>query len=935
MASATIPRWLRCGMLAIILLAPPALRAQLGAHAPRAGLPAAPERVAAAPALQDLRVLALRIAFLPDENRSTTGDGGFLMSLDALAVSPVPCDGFLVDPPPHDALYFADQLLAVANYFDQTTAGQVTLDLTGSLIYPAGDPISIGPMAVYRPLDDDPDSSDILLVGLLEEALAAAENGGLSPEDYDLVILFHAGIGQDFNYDFIDPTPLDIPSTYFDPDMLRRVTGSVGLQLPSGAIFSRPAILLPESQNHIYYGIAADLFPGLVSFCNVQTGLTGTLALLIGYALGFPPLFNTAEGTTGVGVFGLMDLGSGNGLGVIPAPPSAWLRSYLLGEMALELSGPASLAARHLPQGSIGRVTLSSSEYLLIENRLNWLLPGVDMDSLRFRNIFTNAGGDLELPGYFDMLVDSAWVTVSSRGVITAVPNYDLGLPGSGLLIWHIDEERYNAGMSGINNDPLRRAVRVVEADGAVDIGWPTSTIFTDPGSGWRWDLWYAGNPVWLEANPRVSTGPGEFLSLAAGTHPALKLSSGGATGLALSGIGPAGNSHSFSVEVDADITRLPAGSRLLGFNGSDWIVSRNDSLWLGEQFLALQISETLLVLSEHDADSGPISDAFWVVEMQSSGYVARRFLADGSLDVALSDTVRLYTLRGFPAARFSARILTLGVVGNGNTPDTAFIEYIDWRSWSISWNGLARGDLDGDGTEDAITVRPPPLEVIGSDYLLVGTGDGGILLDGFPVYGHFTGAALMANLTGDVRPELVVVESGDLVILSPEGVEELRLGLHAKPTEILLMHVADGRVGLGNGDRIHWFTLKPEEQNAQWVTLQGRHSRYPASLGDGQVKVAQPDILDLSRVYNYPNPVTGERTTIRFYTGAASRASIRIYTVDGLRVAGEEISGLIADGYNEWIWDVGDNPGGLYYGVVEVHGSTTVSALIRIAVIR
>ena len=41
--------------------------------------------------------------------------------------------------------------------------------------------------------------------------------------------------------------------------------------------------------------------------------------------------------------------------------------------------------------------------------------------------------------------------------VITkVVDNYDRGLPGDGILIWHINEENYNANSSdfvGINND--------------------------------------------------------------------------------------------------------------------------------------------------------------------------------------------------------------------------------------------------------------------------------------------------------------------------------------------------------------------------------------------------------------------------------------------------------------------------------------------------
>ena len=55
--------------------------------------------------------------------------------------------------------------------------------------------------------------------------------------------------------------------------------------------------------------------------------MTGLFSLLVGYALEFPVLYNTENGRAGVGVFGLMDYGSNNGRGVIPAPPTPWTRS--------------------------------------------------------------------------------------------------------------------------------------------------------------------------------------------------------------------------------------------------------------------------------------------------------------------------------------------------------------------------------------------------------------------------------------------------------------------------------------------------------------------------------------------------------------------------------------------------------------------------------
>ena len=35
-----------------------------------------------------------------------------------------------------------------------------------------------------------------------------------------MIVIFHAGIGQDFSLPFLDPTPEDIPSTYIDNNMV-------------------------------------------------------------------------------------------------------------------------------------------------------------------------------------------------------------------------------------------------------------------------------------------------------------------------------------------------------------------------------------------------------------------------------------------------------------------------------------------------------------------------------------------------------------------------------------------------------------------------------------------------------------------------------------------------------------------------------------------
>ena len=55
--------------------------------------------------------------------------------------------------------------------------------------------------------------------------------------------------------------------------------------------------------------------------------------------------------------------------------------------------------------------------------------------------------------------------------VITSVKNYDYGLPGSGVLIWHIDEPEQNQYITGVNNDLMNKSISIEEGDGINHIG--------------------------------------------------------------------------------------------------------------------------------------------------------------------------------------------------------------------------------------------------------------------------------------------------------------------------------------------------------------------------------------------------------------------------------------------------------------------------------
>jgi hypothetical protein len=124
----------------------------------------------------------------------------------------------------------------------------------------------------------------------------------------------------------------------------------------------------------------------------------------------------------------------------------------------------------------VRRVTLSSDEFLLLENR--WLAPAdtveLDQDSL------THVILGPKRPDRYE---------------------YDALLPGSGVLVWHVDDSviPYSTSLRvnpdyGFNTDPDRYGVSVLEADGLADLG--------DPGSpylfGAPFDPWFASNNAML-----------------------------------------------------------------------------------------------------------------------------------------------------------------------------------------------------------------------------------------------------------------------------------------------------------------------------------------------------------------------------------------------------------------------------------------------------
>ena len=417
-----------------------------------------------------IRLCAIRVEFQEDDLTGTTGNGTFGTGFP---------DSLLIDPLPHDRQYFMDHLLFLDHYFSTASNGQ--LDFQRTDVYPPGD------NAVYRlayPMWHYNFNSDTALlnqrlVELFVQSVTLAD-ADVEFSQYDAVIVFHAGVGKDFNVG-IDNTPFDIPSAYISENDLNRFGG----QLPPGVT---RGLLLPEAQNQ----------PETLEL-GVELSLNGVLIKLFGNWLGMPDLFNTETGASGIGRWGMMDQGSGNVNALVPALPDAWSRLFMRWSEVHTIypAGNADTVrlARVGMEGEtqIAKVLVSADEYYLLENR------NADADSIGHVSLFDRDGREMQIDRNGDIAVEQGFK------VAVRASHYDFGIPGSGILIWHINEkviaEKYESNR--VNADAENRGVDLVECDGSQDIGREYGFATSGSGTelGIQEDCWYRDNRAYREAN--------------------------------------------------------------------------------------------------------------------------------------------------------------------------------------------------------------------------------------------------------------------------------------------------------------------------------------------------------------------------------------------------------------------------------------------------
>ncbi len=831
-----------------------------------------------------------------EDDLNTTGNGHFLME-NVIDVDDR-CNGFIVDRPPHNKDYFYSQLLSVSNYFDNVSNGQQKFETLTVLdkIYELQNP-----MAHYSQNDSSLTNAFKETLILAKDDIISLQSNDVIDTDNTLLVVFHAGVGQDFAVPFLDPTPYDLSSAYIDPLMLDGwdSISELGFTVNHG-------IILPETQNHIFYDVIEDLFFNETDYCDYQIGLTGIFSLLVGYAIGLPPMYNTETGEAGVGVFGLMDYGSNNGRGVIPSPPTAWSKIYMGWEdpIVIENQSYEQQYDFSIDNSQIYKLIISENEYFLIENRNNWIQYKADMDSLRIKNKLDDNTLGYWFDTFFNETLDYQKNIDPITNVLLEVDNYNYGIPGSGILIWHINEKNIN-DYTSLNNDPNNRVVHLEEADGAIDIGFTTTALFADPTKGWRWDFWFNDNPAFFQLNLNFDS-----VSFNNSSLPNTNSSSGSQSLISISNFSDIENIMNFTISYNNDLAFDLINEGPINIIGNSNINEKGQVYFTKDNFIfQASINNNLIeldsILNENNFNQVLFnencdSDTFMTkIEL---GKIKSLFFEDNECKIETNSEL---FLKGYQESLDEYNDI-LPATGN---------------------NSL--GDLDLDGFDELVEIS--------SDSSIYVYNRNGILSDGFPVLGKFFGIPLISNiLHDDENPEIILRENNDIIIISYLGKVKKRISSYDQSSLLALVpNWRENTIGLLDGNRLLLFDQ--DLDNTYWLNEYGRSSNLPIVSGkiDRQLidNFSNINGIDVNRAYNYPNPITDSRTTFRFYTGLANEAEIKIYSASGFLVEKLRHSNLTVNEFNEIEWDASDFQSGLYFA--EIRPNVGESALVRVVVVK
>lgn len=465
------------------------------------------------------RVAVILAEFPPDTDSLTTGNGtfGVLPFFQPHPDSALASQGYVVRDNTINSrskVFYQRHLIWMAQYFSAVSNGLFTIEEPDTLV----DITPIVQLPEEMGYYGDNDLFGLRQTEFVRDAIVAADTlSDIDFSNYDAVMVFHAGAGEESDFgpppSYPGDTQNDLFSSYIPFEALRTYVGDDAPDYPGVAtvesdgdtFYVQNAMIVPETliQDSIYNPSA------------VYLDILGIMAHEYGHELGLPDLNDTDTGTRpAVANFGLMSSGLFNSSGRLPAHPIAWCKLFLGWVSAQTVTiDTVGVVLKGIEQAGAGtkliRVPISSSEYFLLENRLR----DSDFDG---EFLFDDVDGDNWPDLYEDdyQLEDGTYseFDFGLPGIATPQPGtneaYDEPLLGSGVLIWHIDDEvirnNFNPEYTEncVNCNVFRQGIDLEEADG-IQHGDVLLPATIDPGYGSPFDS-YGGMVPGIKDEPNT-----------------------------------------------------------------------------------------------------------------------------------------------------------------------------------------------------------------------------------------------------------------------------------------------------------------------------------------------------------------------------------------------------------------------------------------------